>query len=201
MPESPCYLTTAMKLRTTLFILSSAWLSIATAQDNQQDDQAVQIEVPEVALLDLESNNGTSITLSIEAPEEAGEPVNFDHAVDTSIWINYSSVIGSSTEPTRNVYAKITSGTVPSGLRLRVRASQDAGSGDGDLGVRTSWQNLNGNDKRVIRDIGTCYTGDGAGKGHQLTYELSLRNGSNRYAQIDFDDATTLTVLYTISND
>lgn len=193
--------TTAMNSKLLFTLLTLLMAGACFAQDDGDLNQSVDINVPEVALLDLESSSGTSITLSVEAPEEAGQPVDFSNAVDSSIWINYSSIRGSSTESNRHIYARIISGSVPDGMRLRVRASQDVGEGDGYMGVRTTWKTLNNNDQRVIRNIRSCYTGNGPGKGHNLTYELSLRTGNNKYRLIDFDDATTLTILYTISND
>ncbi|MBI1306516.1 MAG: hypothetical protein GC181_07875 [Bacteroidetes bacterium] len=170
------------------------------AQDKKDAGQSVTIDIPEVALLDLESSSGTSIVLNIEAPKEAGQPVSFASAVDSSIWINYSSIAGNGKSAKRDISAKIISGKLPSYFDLNVVAASDAGAGDGTMGTPSGAIKLTNGNQKIIRNIGSCYTGDGAGKGHALYYALSLKNGSNRYRQIDFDDATTITVLYTISD-
>jgi hypothetical protein len=99
------------------------------AQDDNVDAHNVVIGVPEVAILDLEAAAGTSITLGPTAPTEAGLAVAFP-SLNNSIWINYSSIVGTSTEPSRNVTVQITSGTVPAGTTLEVVAASDAGNGD-----------------------------------------------------------------------
>lgn len=172
----------------------------ATAQDDKDDDHTVQITIPEVAILDLEGASGTSVVLAVQAPTEAGLAVDFSNAKDSSVWINYTSIVGSVTEASRKVTAKITNGSVPGGMLLKVTAAADAGNGDGNLGASAGQISLSGADQDFITGIGSCYTGDGANNGHNLYYSLELDPTAGSYANIDFDDATTLTVLYTISN-
>ncbi|MCB0734288.1 MAG: hypothetical protein H6608_08620 [Flavobacteriales bacterium] len=181
-------------------ILGVAFTTIANAQDNETDDHTVQIEIPEVAILDLEAKSSTSITLTVDAPTEAGLPVSFANAKDSSVWINYSSIVGSTTEASRTVSAKISSGTVPGGMLLKVTAAADAGNGDGTVGASAGQITLASKDQTVVAKIGSCYTGDGASNGHNLYYSLELDPTAGSYADIDFDDATTLTIMYTISN-
>ncbi|MCB0735355.1 MAG: hypothetical protein H6608_10865 [Flavobacteriales bacterium] len=183
-----------------LAILGMAFAFTTQAQDNETDDHTVQIEIPEVAILDLEASSSTSITLSVTAPTEAGLPVSFSDAKDSSVWINYSSIVGSTTEASRTVAAKISSGTVPGGMLLKVTAAADAGNGDGTVGSSAGQITLSSSDQTVVSSIGSCYTGDGASNGHNLYYSLELDPSAGSYANIDFDDATTLTILYTISN-
>ncbi len=170
------------------------------AQDDAGGNSTVKITIPEVAIVDLESSTGKNISLTINAPQEAGLAVDMTEASDSSIWLNYSSVRSQSGEPNRSIYARITSGSVPSGLRLRVKAMDYSGSGDGGLGRpgNANGRVLNNSDKRVVKGIKTCYTGDGAGNGHQLIYTLEFRN--NQYSRIDFSESGAVTVLYTISD-
>lgn len=169
------------------------------AQDSNQEAHNVVIGIPEVALLDLEAANGTSITLGPTAPGEAGNALNFN-TVDNSIWINYSSIIGSTTEPSRNVAAQITSGTVPSGTELSVVAASDAGNGDGTVGAPTAAVVLSSTAQNIITGIGSAYTGNGVNKGHNLSYALNLSSASGSYAQLDFDKSDTVVITYTLSD-
>ncbi len=180
-----------------LAFLGTAFAFTASAQDDADDNHTVQITIPEVAILDLEASSGTSITLAVAAPTEAGLPVSFADAVDSTVWINYSSIVGNTSEASRTVSAKISAGTVPGGMVLKVTAASDAGNGDGTVGSSAGQITLSGTNQTVVSAIGSCYTGDGASNGHALYYALEQ---SGSYADIDFDDATTLTILYTISN-
>lgn len=189
-----------MKNYKILFVfLFGATALTATAQDSNQDAHNVVIGIPEVALLDLEAANGTSITLGPTAPSEAGMAVDFN-AMDNSIWINYSSIIGSITEPSRNVAVQITSGTVPAGTELSVVAAADSGSGDGKMGAPTSAVVLSGSAQNIITGIGSAYTGNGVNKGHNLSYALNLSSATGSYAQLDFDKSDTVVITYTLSD-
>ena len=104
----------------------------AQAQDDADDAHTVAISIPEVAILDLEGS--TSVSLAVEAPTEAGASVDFSNATNNAVWINYSSIVGTS-ETSRTVSAKISNSLVPSGMLLKVTAASDAGSGDGTVGT------------------------------------------------------------------
>lgn len=183
-----------------LAVLGTVFAINANAQDDKDDNHTVQINIPEVAILDLEGASGTAVVLSVEAPKEAGLAVDFSNAKDSSVWMNYSSIVGSKTEASREVSAKISNGSVPSGMLLKVTAAKDAGAGDGTVGASAGQITLDNKDQTVVSKIGSCYTGDGANKGHNMYYSLELDPKSGSYSKIDFDEATTLTILYTISN-
>ena len=192
-----------MKLTNLIFAALIVFTTANTfAQDTNEDTHTVTIGIPEVALLDLESANGTAISLNGTAPSEAGDKVIFN-ASNSDIWINYSSIVGSSTEPSRNVTVQITDGNVPNGLVLSVVASQDAGQGDGTMGVAVSEAIALRIDRadEIISGVGSAYTGNGANKGHNLTYTLTQSNEEGSYAQIDFDQSQTLSITYTLSDD
>lgn len=169
----------------------------ANAQDDADDAHTVAISIPEVAILDLEGT--TAVSLSVDAPTEAGEAVDFSGATNNAIWVNYSSIVGTS-ETSRTVAAKISNNAVPSGMLLKVTAGADAGNGDGTMGSSAGQITLSATDQTVISGIGSAYTADGASNGHNLTYALELDPTAGSYAQIDFDEDVTLTITYTISN-
>lgn len=180
-------------------LLGVVSLSVNAQGDTNQNAHNVVIGVPAVALLDLEAASSTSITLGPTAPTEAGLPVTFN-AVDTSIWINYSSIIGSTTEPSRLVTAQITDGTVPAGTQLKVLAASASGSGDGTMGAPSAQVTLTSSAQNVITGIGSSYTGNGVNNGHNLSYSLNLIASSGSYAQLDFDNSDTVTITYTLSD-
>ena len=190
-----------LKKYTSLFIamlLSSAIGSVLQAQDTNKDGHDITIKIPEVALLDIEPSGSTSFTLEPEAPTEAGDTLDFSKALNEDLWLNYSSVIGSKSDPERKVTVAITNGKVPGGMELKVTASKDAGNGGGKVGSPGSTLTLSDTDQDLISGIGSCWTNTPENNGHQLTYKLSLASGG--YENLDFDDANVLTITYTLTD-
>lgn len=173
------------------------------AQDSNIATHTVAINIAEVALLDLEVAVGssTAITLAGTAPTEAGLPMTFEDANNSDIWINYSSIVGSLTEPARNVSVQITDGAVPAGLKLTAVAAADADAGAGAMGVSSAVLTLSTDTQDIITGVGSAYTGDGAGSGHKLTYQLAYAtDAATDYADLDFDNSDILTITYTLSD-
>ncbi len=190
-----------MLTRFTAVLVFLTLFSYVNAQDAEDANNTLSIDIPEVAIMDIESEGGQSISLIVEAPSEAGNMIDLTAAVDSSLWLNYSSVRSQAVESSRAIYAKVIGGSVPSGLKLRVKPQPYTGTGDGDLGLPSNGTNgrvLVATDRKIIRNIKTCYTGDGKGNGHRLIYSLEFRN--NKYNKLDFDDSNTVTVLYTITD-
>jgi hypothetical protein len=170
------------------------------AQDDNDDVHNVIIQLPEVALLDLEAAAGTSITLAPKAPNEAGQALDFSGETNSDIWINYSSIVGSKKEPSRDIMVQITAGSVPEGLQLTVAAGEDAGMGDGKMGKPLAPVVLSKISQKIITGVGSSYTGNGVAKGHQLTYSLALDEKKGSYEKLDFDNSNTLAITYTLTD-
>ena len=183
-----------------LIVLMGVTTQTLFAQDTNVDAHDITISIPEVAILDIEPSASTAITLAPVAPTEAGDAIDFSTATNNALWLNYSSIIGSVTEPTRKVTVAITSGTVPGGMLLKLLAAADAGNGDGTVGAAAGQLTLSGTAQDLLTGIGSCYTNTPENNGHQLTYSLELDAAVGSYANLDFDDATTLTITYTLSD-
>lgn len=166
---------------------------VASAQDTQTASHNVTITVPNVAVVDIEGTAGTDITLGATFSGEAGEAVQFNSS-DNSLWLNYTSVVPNSTT-TRKISAKIT-GSLPTGVNLKVQAST-ATTGAGTLGTAGTAITLSASDQDLITGIGSCYTGDGANNGSNLTYSLEL--GTNGFTDL-VETNTTVQVTYTIAD-
>jgi len=170
------------------------------AQDTKVAAHLVTITIPQIALLDLEDVVGGSetvgdISLVGTAPTEAGEAMTFGTAAtNNSIWMNYSSILG--TAVSRKVTVSMT-GTLPAGLKLTVTAGAYSGVGKGTTGAPTGIISLNGSPQDLIGGIGSAYTGNGAKNGHQLTYQLGYADTEN-YAGLDSDNSAALTITYTL---
>ena len=172
--------------------------TLATAQDGATDNHKITINIPEVAILDLESATSKDITLAPTKPTEAGSALDFSGATDETLWLNYSSIVGSTTDASRTINVKVSAGTLPAGINLKLTAAADAGTGAGTTGTPGSTLTLSTTAQDLITGIGSCYTGTPHNNGHKLTYALESA-GTASYGDIDFDDATTVTVLYTIT--
>lgn len=175
-------------------------------QDNQADNHKIKIGIPSVALMDLEYESGADIFLQVNAPSEAGEKANTGGNVST-VWLNYTSIINStraqiinSSSPLRNISTRISSGTLPGALQLKVTATADAGFGKGTKGQPAGGGIiLNDNSQILIDQIGSCYTGNGTGKGHLLTYALLINDDETALLDAGLNN-TEIAVTYTISD-
>lgn len=166
------------------------------AQTNSADHK-VNLEIPEVALLGLVSETSTSININTNAPSEAGQSVDFNISAEKGVWLNYSSIVSKS-GLTRKIVATV-NGEIPSGLVLKVEASEVIGSGKGKLGKTAGSVSLSGTPTDVIVDIGSCYTGKGVSNGHYLTYSLESDASSNDLAMLA-QSHSSFDVVYTISD-
>jgi hypothetical protein len=169
----------------------------STGQTNQTASHALRINIPETSSIALAGNSNDGVILNVQAPEESGHQWSFEHAKDSSIWLNYSVVKGSGEGQSKNVYVKIQDGTVPQGIVLTVQASDATGSGDGDMGTSGSQVQLNNNNQVLINGIGTCYTGKGIGQGCQLIYALQSSGEALDASDLN---SQSLTICYTIAD-
>jgi hypothetical protein len=169
---------------------------VSTGDDDNTATHAVSINIPTVALVDVEGSDGEAISINL-APDvsalEAGEAVDFSTANDNSLWLNYTSVVAS--DQTRSVTASI-SGTLPVGVSLKLQAG-GISTGNGTRGSSAGQITLTETGQNVVTGIGSAYTESGENKGHQLTYTLDMNNSS--YASLVADDNYNVTVTYTIT--
>lgn len=177
-----------------LFLLVIGNLS---AQENDGSHK-INLQIPEVALINVYSNS--AVSLGNTTVVEAGEPLSFEES-NNNVWINYSSIIGSQSQPGRDISIRISEGTVPNGVKLYVKVAEDIGAGAGTIGKSNSnTQELTENPLTIITDIGSAYTGAGANKGHNVQYSLKLSDEPNAYASLDFDQSNTLVINYTLTD-
>ena len=181
-----------------LFFIFLLYTCTVFSQKNA-DSHTITINTPEVALISIHNSN-SSIKLEGNKVTEAGKKVEFN-SLNNNTWINYSSIIGSNSEPNRHVTIEVSEGNIPDGLNLIVQANNDAGKGDGKVGkaISTS-QVLVKSPIKLIEEIGSCYTGVGVNKGHNITYSLKLSDEKNAYRKLDFDQSQTIALIYTLSD-
>ncbi len=182
-----------------LFVAAALLLGFShlNAQDTNSDNHTLTVTIPEVALLDIEGTG--PVTLAPAAPTEAGNPIDFTSDTDNSLWLNYSSIVGTAPDDARTVKVSA-AGTLPTGSNLIVTAGAATSDGGGTKGSSSGAVTIAAvaTDYTVISGIGSCYTGDGANKGHNLTY--SLTENTTNYGSLNFSTNYTVTLTYTLSD-
>lgn len=191
-----------MNLRIFTLIIALTIVTKTFAQDSYKNSHNVSLSIPEVALLDLESSNDKNINFDLEAPTEAGNAVKITN-MNYDMWINYSSIVGSSTCTSRNITVQITDGNVAEGLQLYVYAWGDNKQGGGDMGSSSKYlKKLTDTEiTTLITGIGSAYTGNGPNKGHRVLYYLTKSSDKDYYSKLNSDESDVLTITYTLSDD
>jgi len=192
----------ALTIAASLFISGLTMAMVVPSGDNDDKSTAthtVSIEVPTIALVDIEAAGGEASTINL-TPDisslEAGEAVDFGTATNSDLWLNYSSIVNGGNP--RTISASI-SGTLPSEIGLYLTTSSYEGNGKGKTGtvMNSAPQELTSNAHGIINDIKSCYTGNGINNGHNLTYSLKVKN-ENNYQNISAG-SHNITVTYTIT--
>jgi hypothetical protein len=155
-----------------------------------QTSANIAITVPSYALLDIALNN-TAFNLNLVAPTEAGNIATIN-PTNSAKWINFTSAVGVGI--TRKITAQI-SGTLPTGLNLKLLVSPYAGAGGGTLGTSSGTLNLNGTAQIIINNIGGAFTGDGINNGYKLNYTLEILDFGLLKSQ-----SSTFSIIYTLAD-
>lgn len=156
----------------------------AFAQNNPKEAKHnVNIQLPEVTIVDIEGSETGTVNLSPNVSElEAGEAIDFSNVSDNSLWLNYTSVAKNNGNGNgnggkkRKIVVKMQNSDLPEGMSIMLLVA-DAVSGSGNLGKSASNNKelvLSAAELEVVKNIGSSFTGNGAGKGHQLTYSINM---------------------------
>jgi hypothetical protein len=173
-----------------IFVLGVS--SIAKAQ--KSDTHNLNINIAAQALIAIESQGSTDIQFDSKTFGTAGEEVEFiANTANKRMWLNYSSIVSSGS--TNTISAKISD--LPDGLKVQVETSESAASSSkkGRTGKGYTVDLTEGG-VTVVDNIGSCYTGIGVNKGHELVYSVSVDN--DNYEKLVAADHN-LVVTYTIT--
>ncbi len=183
------------------FIISILTFAVPSGDNNDRNTAThnVSIEIPTIALIDVEAADGEASTINL-VPDvsslEAGEAVDFETASNSDLWLNYSSIVQGGNPRTISVSIN---GNLPSNLGLYLTTGNYDGNGKGKTGQvsNSAPQELSSNSKNIIHDIKSCYTGNGINNGHNLKYSLKVKD-QNNYQNINAG-SYDVTVTYTIT--
>jgi len=163
------------------------------AQDDHNADHQLTVNIPAVALVDIEGGNITA-AFTTGSTAEAGLALQAP-ANNTTTWLNYSSIKDGSTMK----QVKVKADKLVPGLDIKVTAGADAGAGAGAVGTAVvGGVVLSTTDQALVTGIGSAYTGNGTSKGHNLTYSFELKSGSD-YGNLE-KKSHVITVTYTIAD-
>lgn len=174
------------------FILAVVFCYQSISFAQTQGEKTFSLTLPSVALLDLESLVNRNLIMSFNPPLEAGSAISPPES-NSSLWLNFSSAVTIS--QTRRVTVQA-SGVLPAGISISVNAAGPSGSGAGTRGVAVGSLVLSNSTQNIITGIGGAYTGNGAGNGFQLTYQVSA---VSNYSALR-SDYFTLNVIYTLTD-
>lgn len=184
-----CLITFMLLLDANLF----AQVPVKTTFDTNETKLPLTLGIPPKANLNLA---GKDLQLALSPTEE--EIRQRITPKEGSIWINYSSVV----EPfsTNSIYVSLGLGNIPAEIRLKLKIDPYQGNGSGELGAPTAPIILSTFPQPIIVNIGSCYTGQGEGQGHKLTYSWELAsNYDPELLKLDELEIAT-DIIYTIVN-
>lgn len=165
--------------------------------DSNTDNHTITVTIPEVALLDIETNSTKNFTAAFTHSGEAGDPVTAP-ADNSTLWLNYSSILKSGGATSRDISVAMTGGPL-GGVTIKVSASAAASGGQGTLGGAGGPITLSATSTPLITGIGSAYTVSGPEKGHQLTYTFEAADDD--YANlVSGSSSNVVTVTYTLAD-
>ena len=142
-----------------LFIVSSA-VRIVSAQNKVE--VPVLLSIPTLSLVGFAGSDNFTYNTGNGA-EQIITPSTLDKT-----WINYSSVVDENS--TNIISVSLSPGNYPAEITINLEVGPDAGAGAGTTGMPTGKIALTTQAQEIITGIGSCYTGQGVKKGHQLKY-------------------------------
>jgi len=169
------------------------------AQDASVETQAIGVVIDAHALVDVSNDD----------PVEAGSAFVLGANKQSSTFLNYSLMLSNAGLADGSISVRIANMNEGMSLSLLADGNQPAGlpaNQYGTLGNVTPAFDatagavpvkLTATDQLLIENIGTSYTGNGAGNGYELTYLVSIED----YALLDADNGSQDmgTVTYTIA--
>lgn len=177
-------------------VLLFAFSTIVPAQNNNKVEMSLTFNIPAIALIDFAVDDIQMITYSFSYSTLNQVEQIITPTTEDKTWLNYSSVIIS--DLTNYITAHISSGSLPADVSLFLLVGNDVGSGDGIIGTSIGEISLSSFPQNIITDIGSCFTGRGTYKGHQLTY--TWENPESYNYSLNYENGNAIAVTYTITS-
>lgn len=170
---------------------------VGFAQPLRSDSHVINFTIPNLYVLDVDNNGGTSspgtdVAITLSDPAEPGAPPAIAYANNDN-YLNYTSVVA--TGGSHKISAKLDK-LLP-GVNIRVTATAPSG-GYGSKG--SAFQTnlvLSTTDQTIISGIGSCWTGTGGADGAAIVYDIVF---DQAHAADLLTASPVHTVTYTISD-
>lgn len=179
-----------------LVVLFFSFSIIVKAQNYNKAEMSLTLKIPAIALIDFVVSGNQTITYSYSysGPNQVEQIITPTTSDNT--WLNYSSIVNSGLSNYITIH--ISSGSLPADVSLNVLIGADLGAGKGITGTSIGQVTLSTFPQNIITDIGSCYTGRGLYKGHQLTY--TWENPESYNYSLKYDGGNAIAVTYTITS-
>lgn len=164
-----------------------------TTFDTNATKLPVMLGIPAKANISLA---GKDLQLSLSSSQD--EVTQRVTPREGSIWINYSSVVNPLS--TNSIFVSLGLGNIPAEISIKLKIDPYQGNGSGELGTPTAPIILSTFPQPIITNIGSCYTGQGEGQGHKLTYSWQLATNYDPKLLILEELQIATDVIYTIVN-
>lgn len=180
-----------------LVTLFFSFSTMVHSQNNNKTEMSLHLTIPAISLLGFAENGNQIITYSYSnsAPNQIEQIITPTTTGDNT-WLFYSSIVEYGL--TNYITAQISLGSLPADVSLNVLVGADAGAGAGMTGTSLGQITLSPFPQNIITNIGSCYTGRGVNKGHQLTYTWENQESFN-YSYY-FESGNLIAVTFTITS-
>jgi len=161
-----------------------------SAQNNVVE-MPIVLNIPTVSLIDFSGSERKIIFKSGSGAEQIITPSTIGKT-----WLNYSSIVDG--KSFNNISVQIRSGNLPTEVDIMLEVSEDSGAGAGKTGLPVGRIKLTDFPQEIITGIGSCFTGRGEGKGHQLVFSWNWKPPYDKIYS-NFDNIE-IAVIYTLTN-
>jgi len=172
-----------------LLLIFNLTVEILCAQGNNVTSMPVMVRIPSFSLVDFAGSDKRIFFIAGIGAEQIITPSTLDKT-----WLNYSAIVDGNS--TNVISVNISYKNLPAEISVRLNVGESVGTGAGKMGKPVGPILLTSYPQDIIVDIGSCYTGRGTHKGHQLTYSWEW------LSPYDIDQSTIdnieIAVTYTI---
>ena len=172
-----------------LFVYIYLTVEMVCGQVSNTTSMPVMVRIPSFSLVDFAGSEKRIFLSAGTGVEQIITPNTHDKT-----WLNYSSIVDGNS--TNVISVNLSYKNLPAEISIKLFVGEHAGTGAGKLGKPIGPILLTSYPQDIIVDIGSCYTGRGIHKGHQLTYSWEW------LSPYDIDQSTIenieIAVTYTI---
>lgn len=184
------------KITIILFLIISIFPVDIYSQYDNSATMSLSVSIPAIALINFATdvNKTVTYTYSNITPNQIEQIITPN--IGDATWLNYSSIVKEGTS--NYITVNINYGSLPSDVELYLQIGPDVGAGGGNTGSPANFITLSYYPQIIISNIGSCFTGVGVRKGHQLRY--IWKNSKGYDYELKYENGEQISVIYTITS-